>query len=897
MVTFRPLTRSSAAEYFKTDLTRNQKGVDASYYLTTGAVPPEWGGKLVATFGLTGPPTQEQVQRLLDGHHPLTGEDLVQRRTANRRQGYDVVVSAPKSVSVMAMFDDRLPALVREAERLAMLELEANAAVRVRSGKQDRSEQTGNLLWLKVEHQESRELDPMLHSHHVIPNFTLTADGSLKALEPGQALRRCRLFTEIFRNRLAQGLRAAGYELKQEGESFELSDVPPAVRQLYSKSRAKIEEAEAELEEKLGRDISNDERAVLAKDVKRAKIKGQSPEAIREYQLSQLTPGQRGALEAAAARAKGAETPEVEAPPEGAAAAAAAATFAVDHIFARTTICQTFKVAEWALRHSQGRATWAQIKTAIGQLGLIHEETDCTTVAAQALERSIIEFVKEGSGVRPPLAPTADLKDLAPEQEELVKTVIGSRDRVTAIEAPPGAGKSYCLRSISKAIPNAVCCAPTAAAVEVLEGDGIRARTLDSLLNDRKTHAGIGTVIVDEASLVSSAQCAKLLAYAKHHNWRLVLQGDRRQNRAVAAGSPFALILEYTDTTRGELREIRRQRTKPYRRAVKLMARGDMAGGLTALEKMKAVEASTEPDERRRAAARYYADACEWGTVAAVAPTWREITESTRAIRAELRDRGRLSREETEFTTLQNIDLTVAQRRHLRFWPDDALAFFTRRVGKTQLGAVGNFLGPCRDRKGTYVVRAPLLEEIGEADLEAIQPVREVRLRLSPGDKILLQGNGACEDGRKLVNGTTAQVDRIEEGRIILKDGRTIPPGYRRFSLGYVTTAFSAQGVTENTAMAILPTGAGISRKSVFVALSRGRDQVKLFTDDLFALRAQLDATSAQREHAIEISKPRKPASPARSGGMGGQTLEAAGQGRPRPQAEPGLAQTPGFVH
>ena len=692
MVTFRPLTRSSAAEYFKTDLTRQAKGADASYYLTTGAVPPEWGGKLAATFGLAGPPTQEQVQRLLDGHHPLTGEDLVQRRTKNRRQGYDVVVSAPKSVSVMAMFDDRLPALVREAERLAMLELEANAAVRVRSGKQDRSETTGNLVWLKVEHQESRELDPMLHSHHVIPNFTLAADGSLKALE-----------------------------------------------------------------------------------------------------------------------------------------------------------------------------------------------------------RSIIEFVKDGSGVRPPLATTADLKDLAPEQEDLVKTVIGSRDRVTAIEAPPGAGKSFCLRSISKAIPNAVCCAPTAAAVEVLEGDGIRARTLDSLLNDRKTHAGIGTVIVDEASLVSSAQCAKLLAYAKHHNWRLVLQGDRRQNRAVAAGSPFALILEYTDTTRGELREIRRQRTKPYRRAVKLMARGDMAQGLTALEKMKAVEVSADPDERRQAAARYYADACEWGTVAAVAPTWREITESTRAIRAELRDRGRLSRDETEFTTLQNIDLTVAQRRHLRFWPDDALAFFTRSVGRTPLGTVGQFLGPCRGRKGVYVARTPHLEELGEADLEAVQPVREVKLRLSPGDKLLLQANGACEDGRKLVNGTTAQIESIRDGRITLKDGRTLPPGYRRFSLGYVTTAFSAQGVTANTAMAILPTGAGISRKSVFVALSRGRDEVKLFTDDLFALRAQLDATSAQREHAIEISKPAKPAAPARPRGMGGQTLEAAGQSRPRPQAEPGLDQTSGF--
>jgi conjugative relaxase-like TrwC/TraI family protein len=891
MVTFRPLTKSSAAEYFKTDLSRKRDGADAGYYLATGAVPPVWGGKLAVTLGLTGPPTQEQVQRLLDGYHPITGENMVQRRTKNRRQGYDVVVSAPKSVSVMSMFDDRIPALVREADRLAMLELEANAAVRVRAGKQDYSQTTGNLLWLQVEHQESRELDPLLHAHHVIPNFTQAPDGSLKALEPGQALRRCRLFTEIFRNRLAQGLRSAGYELKQAEDGFELTDVPPDICKLYSKSRAKIEEAEEELEGKLGREISNDERAVLAKDVKRAKIRGLSPEELRAYQLSQLSEAAQAALRAAAARAKSAETPPVETPPQGAAAAAAAAVFARDHLFARTTITQTFKVAEWALRHSQGRATWAQIKQAIGKLDLIHQETDCTTAAAQALERGIISYVEGGCGVCPVLAGHADVSGLAPEQEALVKTVLGSRDRVTVIEAPPGAGKSYCLRSLSKAIPGVVCCAPTAAAVEVLEGDGIAAKTLDSLLNDRKSHAGIKTVIVDEGSLVSSAQCAKLLSYAQHHGWRLVMQGDRRQNRAVAAGSPFALILQYTDTTRGELREIRRQRTKPYRRAVKLMARGQMDLGLTALEKMKAVEVSDDPDERRRATARYYADACEWGTVAAVAPTWREITESTRAIRAELRARGRLANEETEFTTLQNIDLTVAQRRHLRYWPDDGQAYFTRRVGKVPLGTVGKFLGPHRDRKQGYVVRAPGLELIGEADLEAIQPVREVKIRLSPGDKILLQANGACEDGRKLTNGTTAQIESIKDGRIALKDGRTLPPDYIRFSLGYITTAFSAQGVTANTALAILPVGAGITRKSVFVALSRGRDAVKLFTDDLITLRDQLDAAIAQREHAIEITKP---AAPAQSRGMGGKTLEAAGQSRPHDQT-PGLDETPGF--
>ena len=238
MVTFRPLAKSSAAEYFKTDLNRKSDGADAGHYLTTGAVPPEWGGKLAATLGLTGPPTQEQLQRVLDGYHPLTGEDLVQRRIENRRQG--------------------------------------------------------------------------------------------------------------------------------------------------------------------------------------------SQEEIRAHQLSQLSEAEREALKAAVARAKSAETPMDETSPEGAAAAEAAAVFARDHIFARSTITQTFKVAEWALRHSQGRATWAQIKQAIGRLGLIHEETDCTTAAAQDLERSIISFVEGGRAVCPTLAGSADVVTSPPNRRNLSELSLGA---------------------------------------------------------------------------------------------------------------------------------------------------------------------------------------------------------------------------------------------------------------------------------------------------------------------------------------------------------------------------------------------------------------------------------------------------------------------------------------
>jgi len=862
VITFRPIARGTAADYFLDDLNRKSDSAKAAaYYLETGTTAPEWGGKLAEDLGLAGQePTRDQLALLLDGYHPITGEDLVARRTKDRRQGTDIVASAPKSVSVMAMFDDRIPAFVREASRLALGELEKYSGVRVRAGGASHSEPTGKMVWLAVNHGESREGDPNCHIHFCTSNLTMTPDGKFRALDCGEALRRTRLFTEVFRNRLAEQLRTGGYELRHEKDGFEIEGAPKEVLKLYSKSRAKIEEAERDLELRLGRTISNDERAVIAKEVKRPKNKNLTAEEIRAYQLSQLDPATKAKLQSLAtnARSSSAGTSDPQ-PADGAPAAAGkeviadeCAEFAKRHIFERTTITQTWRIAEWALRNSQGRCSWNQVKKAIGRLDLIRDGVDCTTAESQALERKIIAFAEDGKGRYEPFATSVDITGLAPEQARLAEKVVGSRDRVILASAPPGAGKSYALRSISKAIPDAVCVAPTASAVEVLVSDGIEARTLDSLLNHRASHAGIRTVIVDEASLVSTQQCSRLIDYAELHRWRVICSGDVKQNKSPSAGSPLSLLSRYSTTERGELTIIRRQKPKPYRTAVKLMSHGRFDKAFDAFEKMGAIEECCDADERRQAAARFYCDSAAKGSVCAVCPTWFEIEGQTAAIRGERRRRGQLGEAEVEIETLQNIDLSLAQRKHKKYWPEDSFAYFARKVGTVPLGTVGTFHGKAREKLG-FMFQTPALSLVPEQEMEAIQAVRKRTIKVSVGDKILLQANSTARDGRKLTNGTTATIAAIKDGIVTLEDGRQFGSEFRRFSLGYCLTSFSAQGVTCDTTIAVFPTGGGISKRALFVALSRGKYAARLYCDDISTLRQQLDAESSKREHAIEI--------------------------------------------
>ena len=116
---------------------------------------------------LTRPVTEEAYHRLCDNLHPLTGEPLtVRQRKVDRRVLFDFVVSAPKSVSIMAVTvgDARILTAHDEACLVAMQQMEKVAATRVRMGGARSDRITGEVVDAVFRHSESRALDPQLDS-------------------------------------------------------------------------------------------------------------------------------------------------------------------------------------------------------------------------------------------------------------------------------------------------------------------------------------------------------------------------------------------------------------------------------------------------------------------------------------------------------------------------------------------------------------------------------------------------------------------------------------------------------------------------------------------------------------------------------------------------------------
>src|SRR5580693_8430865 len=200
--------------------------VHSDYYAEEQRVVGYWQGRGAAELGLVGEVTEEQFEAIRQGLHPDTGEQLRPRQSADRlsvdgeiqsrgRHLYDFTLSAPKSVSIMAEVgeDERLVQAHQHAVEVAVQELEAAAAARVRLEGANENRVTGNLVLAVYHHDTSRELDPQLHTHAVAGNLTYDGtEGRWKALQASDIYQRRAYLSEVYRNALAREVRSLGYQ-------------------------------------------------------------------------------------------------------------------------------------------------------------------------------------------------------------------------------------------------------------------------------------------------------------------------------------------------------------------------------------------------------------------------------------------------------------------------------------------------------------------------------------------------------------------------------------------------------------------------------------------------------------------------------------------------------------
>lgn len=852
------------------------KGLSREDYYSEGQeIAGSWGGQLAGSLGLSGQVDRARFDALCDNLNPATGERLSAYDRGGRTVGYDINFHCPKSVSVLYALsgDDAILTAFRASVRDTMREMETAMQTRVRSRGRSEDRATANMAWAEFVHFTARPVggvpDPHLHAHCFTFNATLDREeGKIKAGQFRELKRDAPYYEAGFHARLAGRLAARGYGIERTAKGWDVAGIPAALIDKFSRRTAEIE-AHAK-----ARGITDAKR----KDGIGAKLRAGKRRGLTKDELKAEWSARLDAAEAKALR---------EAKGQGSAPHVSdreAFDYALSHSFERASVVSEKRLMAEALRYGVGSVTVEGMTKQAAGAGLLSRLVEgqklATTRDVLAEEQAMIALARSERGVHAPLARGYQLaaSKLSEEQQRAVRHILSSRDGVIGLRGGAGVGKTSLMKEAVAGIEaggkQVFTFAPSALASRgVLRAEGFgQADTVASLLTSKETQGRIArqVILVDEAGQLGAQTMRKLLALAKEKQARVILAGDARQHGAVERGDALRILEEHGGLVSAEVKGIQRQRGT-YREAVEAISRGDVARGFETLERMGAVVEAGDGERHRLLAADYVEAVSRGKSVLAVSPTHAEGRKVTEVIRGELKVTGQLGKAEKPFLQCRTLSLTEAERGDARNYQPGYIVQFHQNGRGFARGEKLTVAG--HSDRGVIITR-------GDGQRVAL-PLNEAKkfsvydsgqLPLAAGDRLRITQNGftISEKGRakshRLSNGAVYRVGGFTKGGDIkLTNGWVIPKDYGHLAHGYVSTSHGAQGATVDRVL-IAQSAASLSASSkeqFYVSVSRGRESVKLYTDDKRALLEAVGASSA-RLSAVELVKDEQRAKGAR---------------------------------
>ena len=889
------LTSSAqASRYYEAD----------DYYAEGGLSPSEWHGKGAEELGLSGDVDRERFRELLDGQVGDQQLGTFRDGQLEHRPGWDVTLSAPKSVSIMAEVagDRRLIAAHGEAVKTTLAHVETHmAATRVRHGGTVNREATGNLIIASFQHGTSRAQDPQLHTHNVIMNATQGEDGSWRSLEPRAIYQLQKQIGAIYRQELALKVRELGYEIETAKESmFEIKGVSADVMAAFSTRSAEIEAALGE--RGTSREAASAaEKQVAALDTRQAKVAADQASLVADWRQTADRAGFNSEARLALVSEAKSSTLSATGLAERAKAAERAVAHAADKLGERQSVFSVAALHEEAGRVGLGKVSYAHVGAAIDAAGARGELVDRTFLDRRGAEFAgltthynieaetrLLRIEADGRGAFAPIAsPLAAAKAVAvasrqverdgfawnADQRTATEQLLTSRNRITAVQGYAGTAKTTTVlatfaREAQARGVSVVALAPTASAAMVLgEALGTRGDTVARHMRS-PGHSASGQPsawIVDEASLLSARDTASLFELAEKQDARIVLVGDVKQLGSVEAGAAFAQ-LQTAGMETAKLGEIVRQTNTATKEAVLASIEGDARKALAALDRGGgAIIEGADRAERFAAIAERYAglDRASRTRTLVIEPSREGRDALTTDIRQALNRSGALRGPAVTVESLVNKGLTRAEARDpLSYDRGDVVRFSQDYADKGVSRGEAFHVEGLDPAKAAVALRS---EDGREVDWRLrqwgagkVQVFEAQRLELRAGDSIRFTRNDR-EAGR--VNGARVEVTAVDaesrtatvrSARGLVRTLRLDSARDRHIAHGYVDTAFAAQGRTADHVIVHADSRATnlVDQKSFYVGISRAKQSATIFTND----RAKLVSAISERAGTVQTA-------------------------------------------
>ena len=848
-----------------------------------------WTGKGAVVLGLTGTVEQVPFAALLAGFAPdgqlLSGKQV---EAGKRRAATDYTFSAPKSVSLAALVqqDKRVLQAHHHAVRQALTVLEERyAQTRLATPLGRQRIKTGNLVAAVFTHATNREVEPQLHSHCVVINATQLPDGRWYSFSNEAAIAQQKLLGQIYQNELALALRQLGYDiqLRPHGQ-FDLVGYSPELLQLFSTRRQQITQLLAAWDAEGTAILDTDGQAIQAgiarREAANLRSRQQKPKAIDPDRLLRGWKAHiqlKGLTLPAIPEAK--EEANFQQVVQSSKNIGTVIENAIQHCSEREAVFKQTQIERFVLEHHLGEQSFVALQEAIAanQELIQVEDGRYTTQAAINLELKTIRLMQAGKGQARAIASPEQVnthlanKVLIIGQREAIQLASTTHDQFMAWQGVAGSGKTFALSEF-KAIAQAQGYrvrgfAPSA---EAAHGLGkmlqIETETVASLLlsQGRLLTNGDNSPldgdrqqpeiwVVDEAGLLSMKEAHNLLHQATCTNARVILVGDTRQLSAVGAGNPFK-SLQAGGLATARLDESLRQQTQALRAAVKLVAQGNVVEGIRTLEEARCIQEIPDDQERSQQMVNDYLrlSAVERQSTLLLAGTNQVRLTLTQTIRQGLQVEGSLGQDAFTVNGLRQKDVTTAQATYASAYAPGDIVVPHQDYRKQGLVKDHCYRVLANDHSTNQLTLETLDGQVITIDPATCEKKTVYQVQPIPvavGDRLRWTKNNRTAGLRNGQTFTVQQVAVDGVARIVDRDGNTRSvnlSGNQYVDYAWVSTTYSSQGKTSDRVIALLD-GMTTNQESFYVAISRAKHQLMLYTADIAALTQRAQQSKANK--------------------------------------------------
>jgi conjugative relaxase-like TrwC/TraI family protein len=854
MLTIATMTPAKAGSYYKENYYEEEDQEEFS----------EWWGGGAESLGLSGQIDDAKLFRqVLQGFAP-DGRQLRAAPPKGRepRAGTDLTFSAPKSVSIAALVggDKRLIEAHNQAVD-RVLSLIQNRYAETRINKQMQA--VDNLCVAKFLHDTNRELEPNLHTHCLVMNIALGADGQWRSATNGNLYHYKMLLGRFYRNELALEAQKLGYEIEPRADGlFELKGYSRIQIEAYSDRHQQI----LEYLEAQGLEDTTENRVLALFKTRKAKQKNVNREELRalwqgeakEFSIIHPMPSSTSTL---------VENNLAE-----------RVSQAISHCEERSAIFTTEDLETFIFSSPTGRSIVdieAEIKT---HPRLIVRGSRYATHESLEREKITIALMRDGQGKMPAISSESDLQlpdELTLSQSTAIRQALGSRDRVLGWVGVAGAGKTHTLKNlVDFAKQHGIEVsgfAPDASSAAVLGDEiGIHSNTVAyHLTRDLAPSTQRQLWIIDEAGKLSAQEAYDLLQKSRLYNTQVLFVGDPKQLTAVNAGAPFKSLIE-NGLSNAKLKDFLRQKAPVIARAVQLTYYNLGGEAIHWLDEHGKISEIQDLDDRAKAISQAYLSLSpvEQTNTLVLSGTHKERFALTRHIRQGLKTQGAVSQEDYQIVILDRKDMTQEQKQHARFYTvGDVLIPLKhhnclRRSQRFTITKIegDNLTFDHRITLNLKGLKTPLATEV----------FTQRQIDIAQGDRLKWTRN---HHKLKRYNGrefTVEEIDRVTQTvRVKYTSGR-----YDEFCLeslnhldhAIVGTIFSSQGQTADLALIGFGNDPTVNRESVLVALSRARYDTQIWTPNARSLGELADVSNNQvnpselmKEHGIKLPPPPPP--------------------------------------